>query len=790
MKKCFFIFFSFFFFLEGFAQVQLNGKVIDGNNQQTIANVIIYIDDLAPYFTLEDGSFFIQNLSKGKHELRLVKENYPEMHWQIDLQNDSSLSLYLFSKESYLVENLLLTKTYSIREVQVSTLRAKAETPTTFSNINREQLEQENLAQDLPYLLENEQSVVVFSDAGNGVGYTSMRIRGTDMSRINFTVNGVPFNDPESQSVFLVDVPDLASSINDIQIQRGVGTSTNGAAAFGGSVNIQTNALKKEAYAKLSNSFGSFATMKNTLELGSGLLKDKFTFDGRFSHLRSNGYIDRAFSKLWSYYFSAAYFSKSTIVRFNHFSGSERTYQAWNGVDKTTLESNRTFNSAGTDYGSTTQPYDNEIDKYKQDHYQLFINQRISNALTFNVGLFYIRGKGYFEQFKVASNFANYSLPNVVVGSDTIVSTDLVRRRWLDNHFYGVTYALEYKKNNQFDFTIGGAWNQYDGNHFGEIIWARFASSSNIRHRYYENNGMKTDFNIFAKINYSFSDKFLAFFDLQYRNVAYNVSGIDNDLRYIFHDVDYQFFNPKVGLNFKVNKNSSSYISFALANREPTRTDFIDSDQEPKHESLYNVELGYKFQKSTLSFNANYYFMYYNNQLVLNGSLNDVGSALRVNVDQSYRTGIEASASVQVFKFLTLKSNATWSINKIQSFEDENERVYKNAPIAYSPNWIGMAQVDIEPIDDFTISLRNKMVGKQFLDNTGNEAFSLSRYYQSDLLISYVFHTPSIKNIELSFLLNNFTNRKIVSNGYVYYGEAYYFPQAGINFLTGLKLHF
>lgn len=790
MKKCFITIITSLLFLTTWAQLTLTGKVIHNSDNSNLADCILYIDAKnTPYFTLEDGSFSIPNLSPGNHSVRITKQGFDDLNRDISLSKNAYILFELYPAGTG-PEDKSIYKSLFTDEVIVKATRASEVTPTTNTTITAEDLAKENLGQDLTYLLENEQSVVSFSDGGGGIGYTSMRIRGSDMSRINFTINGIPYNDPESQSVFLVNVGDLASSIADIQIQRGVGSSTNGAAAFGASVNMNTNKLNKKAYAELNNSFGSFASLKNTLKFGTGLINDKFTVDARLSHIKTDGYIDRARAKLWSYYFSGAYYGDNTIVRFNHFSGIETTYQAWNGIDAAKLETDRTFNISGTDFLSTDVPYDNEVDQYKQDHYQLFVSQQIKDHWTANVALFYIKGRGYFEQFKVQSRLSNYGLDNVVAGNDTIERTDLVRRRWLDNDFYGATFSANYQKLEKLDFTVGGAWNQYDGDHFGEVIWAQFASNGNLRDRYYENNGQKTDFNIYAKANYYVTKKLVAFADLQYRRVSYNVSGIDNDQRFIFEDVDYDFFNPKVGLTYLLNKESDFYASFAVANREPTRNDFIDNDEQPEHETLYNLEVGYKFRNKSMRFNANYYYMYYNNQLVLNGELNDVGSAVRVNVDKSYRTGIEAAAGMDIAKIISLDANATWSVNEIQSFEDESEVVHDNTKISYSPQWIGGVQFGLNPIEDLTFAITSKFVGKQFLDNTTSDRLSIDKYRQADMRIAYVFHTKVVKDIEFNLLLNNFTNREIVSNAYVYAGEAYFFPQAKFNFLMGVNLRF
>jgi iron complex outermembrane recepter protein len=698
--------------------------------------------------------------------------------------------------DSLAVKDTSIYKSLFTDEVIVQSTRAGSNTPTTFSEVSKEDLQYINLAQDLPFLLQREASVVATSDAGAGVGYTSMRIRGSDMSRINFTINGIAYNDPESQGVFLVNMPDFASSINNIQIQRGVGTSTNGGSAFGASVNINTNKLEKDAYAEVSSSLGSFNTFKNTLNLGSGLLNDRFTFDARLSRITSDGYIDRASSDMWSYYLSAGYYYNKTIFRFNHFSGKQITYQAWNGIDAATLETDRTFNPSGTDYGARETPYDNEIDNYKQDHWQAFLSQQLSENWTANFGVHLTKGKGYFEQYKVRGRFSSYGLPNAIIGGDTIARTDLIRRRWLDNDFYGATYSFNYDKNEKMQFILGGAWNQYDGDHFGEVIWAQYATNHDIRERYYDNNGLKTDFNTYAKLTYYPTEKLLLFGDLQYRRVSYTIDGINNDLRPIFEDVDYNFFNPKFGATYLINKQSQVYASFAVANREPSRRDFIDADpgETPLHETLYNVETGYRLQKEKYSFSSNYYLMQYRNQLVLNGAVNDVGTSVRENVADSYRTGIETEVSYRPIKQINFNGNVTWSINEIKEFTDTdwsgNETRYTNSKISYSPQWIGALNLDVNPWKGLSIGIINKFVGEQFLDNTSRNTLKLDRYFQSDLRLSYLAKTDVVKEIEFTLLINNITNQLYSSNGYVYYDQPFFFPQAGINFLAGLRCRF
>lgn len=787
MKKCLFTLSTILFTLSTIAQSSLMIQIQEVETKNTLSEAMVFIQPLNDYFIAnENGQVFLNQIPFGLYEIIVTKEGYEEKKVSFNFKENAQklvVSLQPSTDGSGLFKSLITN------EVLVTATRASDKTPSTQTTIKHEELQEENLGKDLTYLLAPQPSVVSFSDAGNGVGYTGIRIRGTDMTRINFTINGVPYNDAESQAVFLVDVPDIASSVQDIQIQRGVGTSTNGAASFGASVNINTQFTNDEAYLRLNNAFGSFKTIKNTLQFGTGLINNQFSLDGRLSHIQSNGYIDRASAKLWSYYLSGAYHSDKGILRFNHFSGIETTYQAWNGVDETTLQTDRTFNISGTDWLQRATPYDNEIDQYKQDHYQLFYTHQYNEKIQSNVGLFYTRGKGYFEQFKVGANFSDYQFEPLVSGNDTISSTDLIRRRWLDNHFYGAVFSIM-GKHNKLEWTLGGAWNQYDGMHYGEVIWARFASASEIRDRYYENNGQKTDFNIYAKANYSFTKKWNAYLDLQYRTIGYNVSGIDNDGQYVFIDEDYHFFNPKLGVMCQMNPKQKLYASFAVANKEPARSDFLDNAIAPKAETLYDWELGYQIRHKKWSMSTNAYLMYYKNQLVLDGRLNDVGAALRTNVDQSYRSGIETAATFKPMDWMEINGNVTWSVNEINRLTDESGVQHDKTKIAFSPQWIGFTQLILKPFQSVEIAWNTKFVGNQFIDNTTNTALQLDRYYQSDIRLSYLLEMKRMKSMQFIVLLNNITNREIVSNAYVYGGYGYYFPQAKFNWNIGVNCNF
>ncbi|WP_420576985.1 TonB-dependent receptor [Ekhidna sp.] len=718
-------------------------------------------------------------------------------------------------------------KTQELDDVIVYATRANENTPTTYSEISKKEIEDVNLGQDLPILLNLSPSLVTTSDAGAGVGYTGLRIRGSDATRINVTINGIPVNDSESHGVFWVNMPDFASSVDNIQIQRGVGTSTNGAAAFGATVNLQTNVPSRDAYAEVNNSFGSFNTRKHTLMYNTGLLNDKWSFESRLSKIASDGYIDRAESDLQSYFLSGGYYGDKTILKALVFGGKEVTYQSWWGTPQAVLENDeagieevianngytpeqaQNIRTAGRTFNYYL--YENEVDNYQQDHYQLHLSHQLSDALTANIAGHYTYGRGYFEQYRNDDDFADYGLDNVVLGDTTITSTDLIRRRWLDNDFYGTTFSFNYLKDD-LDITLGGAWNKYDGDHFGEIIWAEYASNSEIRERYYNNYGLKTDFNVYLKANYQLNDLNL-FADIQVRKIDYETVGIDSDLRVIDTGDDYTFFNPKVGATYQLNEQSNVYASFAIGNREPVRNDFVDAPGgiTPKHETLRNLEVGYRSYGQDFSLQANYYLMDYENQLVLTGELNDVGSSIRQNVPDSYRMGVELVGAYQFTDQLRWDANLTLSRNKISNFTevlynygtnfDEfniEETQYEDTDISFSPNIIGGSQLTYSPFDGFDASLRSKYVGQQYLDNTGNEDRSIDAYFVNDLRLSYNFSVSSIENVNISLLVNNILDEKYSSNGYTfgYAGgdyvvrENYYYPQAGRNFLLALNLQF
>ena len=689
--------------------------------------------------------------------------------------------------------------TVDLPPVEVRAVTASKTAPFAKTNLDKKEIGKQNLGQDLPFLLNQTPSVVVNSDAGNGVGYTGIRIRGTDATRINVTLNGIPYNDAESQGSFFVDLPDFASSVNRIQIQRGVGTSTNGAGAFGATINFSTNEVNKNAYAEINNSYGSFNTWKNTIKAGSGLLGNHFTVDARASRISSDGYIDRASSDLKSAYISAAYLSGKNDLRLNVFSGKEKTYQAWYGVSQADLKTNRTINYAGME--KPGEPYENETDNYKQDHYQLFYTHRFKPNLSFNVATFLTNGKGYYEEYRAAQDYAAYGVDYPIVSGDTVLETDLIRQLWLKNHFYGSIFSLQHQSS-KTNVTFGGAITKYDGGHFGEVIWSEHPW--NGAKTWYDLDAYKKDFNIYGKCQQDLSDQLQMFADVQYRQVKYDLLGFRDNPTLIIYNT-YHFFNPKIGFSYH-EKDWLIYASYSRANKEPNRNDFeAGLDQQPNPEALNDWEAGIE-RKNTSSFlSANLYYMKYKDQLVLTGKINDVGAYTRTNIPNSYRLGVELQGSKAVNKWLKAGGNVTLSRNKILDFteyvDDYDNGIqilnqYHETDISFSPEVTGAATITILPVKNLAVDFLSKYVSKQYLDNTGNDARALSSYFTQDVRATYSFNRNWLKNVDLIFQVNNAFNKKYEPNGYSfsYYAnsqlttENYYFPMAGTNFFGGVNI--
>jgi iron complex outermembrane receptor protein len=651
-------------------------------------------------------------------------------------------------------------------------------------------------------------SVVTTSDAGAGIGYTGIRVRGVSSQSTNVTINGIPYTDAESLGTFWVNLGDFASSVESLQLQRGVGTSTNGSGAFGASINILTDLVSKKTSGEISNSFGSFNSRKHTVKFSTGLMNNHFEIAGRLSNIASDGYVYRASSDLKSYFLQGSYVDDNTLIKAITFGGNNVTYQSWFGIDAETLARDRTFNPAGQyeNEDGETVFYDNEVDDYRQDHYQLHWNERYDNNWSTNIGMNYTYGRGFYEQFREDDDFSTYGFEPLAVSGETVNTTDLIRRRWLDNDYYVFNANVNYK-NNVIDAILGTSISHYDGDHYGEVIWSRFASQSNIRDRYYNGNGKKNDFTVFSKATYKLNDRIQLYGDLQVRNVNYETSGINSNLTEFLVDENFTFFNPKAGVTFEYNDNNDLYLSYARANREPNRDDF-ESDPNVRPEQLNDFELGWRHREGNFTFNANGYAMLYNEQLVLSGQINDVGAPIRTNSGESYRLGLELEAVIPVNRKLTLQPNLTLSRNKnketVRSFDGELQNL-GSTDIAFSPNVVAANAIVFEPIKNLQISLLSKFVGDQFMSNTEAQDSKLDTYFTNDLNLVYTIQPKSIfDQVVFTALVNNIFNEKYVSNGYYFtYDDDFtnpgailtvegagFYPQAGINFLTGVTLTF
>jgi len=794
------------------AQFVVSGRVSSDKEPLPGATVRL-LENKSTTVTDASGRFSLPPVSAGTYTLQVSFIGFETLEKRVEVSESTDLNMTL--KQTSIIGD----------EVVVRATRATDKTPTTFTNISKEAITKQNFGQDMPFLLNWIPSVTTTSDAGTGIGYTGIRIRGSDATRINVTINGVPYNDAESMNTFWVDIPDIASSTENVQIQRGVGTSTNGAAAFGATINLLTNAKSQNPYAELTNGFGSFGTRRHTFSFGTGQLNNHWNIEGRLSRIESDGFIDRATADLRSYYFAATYSSKKTTLKAMTFGGKERTYQAWYGVPESRLRNdteamlttaaNEGWNEEQTqnllNSGSRTfNPYfyKNQVDDYQQDHYQLHLTQQLSEALTLNSSLHYTPGKGFYEEYRFDQDLEDYGLSPITIGDSVISSTDLIRRRWLDNDFYGITWAVNYDKN-KWNVVFGGGWNRYDGDHFGEIVWAEVSPVPHL-YRYYFNNGDKRDFNSYVKINRAIGDQFNAYVDLQYRQIDYQVQGLENEQYELDLNTSFQFFNPKAGITWAPTSEQQFYASYAVANREPVRSDFVDNPgSAPKYETLRNLEIGSRRTTGNYTFNLNYYYMHYDNQLVLTGALNDVGAPVRTNVDNSYRMGIEGELMWKLSNKWQWMINATWSRNKIRNFTEvlydygpdfddfiTVERNYRNTDISFSPEWIAGSTISFFPVSGAEISLLSKYVGDQYLDNTSNERRTLDAFFVQDVRFNYSLKPSFMREMVFSVLVNNLLDEQYESNGYTWgylagafeARENYYYPQAGRNFMIMLTL--
>ena len=699
------------------------------------------------------------------------------------------------------------TKVENLEEVLLKAIRVNADSPITHSNIDKRELAKRNLGQDLPILLNYLPAVVTTTDAGAGVGYTGIRVRGSDATRINVTINGIPYNDSESQGTFWVDLPDFASSVQSLQLQRGVGTSTNGSGAFGASLNLLTDAVSQNAYGEIATSYGSFETWKHTLKFSTGLLQDHFELSGRLSKIVSEGYIDRAASDLRSYFVQATYTADNTLIKALTFGGKERTYQSWFGIDAETLKNDRTFNPAGiyTDADGTIRFYENEVDDYTQDHYQVFWNQRYDANWNSNVSLNYTYGRGYFEQFKEDADLVFHNIEPVIIGGEIIETSDLIRRRWLNNNFYAVNANVNYL-DDRWDVSSGVFYSYYGGDHFGEVIWARFAGNSQIRDRYYSGNGDKNEFTVFSKATVRINERWSVYGDLQGRFVSYRTSGLTSDKVLLVESEKYQFFNPKTGVTYKLSNKNQLYVSYGRASREPNRSDFEQGIFTS--EKLDDFELGWRYNSEKLKINSNLYFMDYTDQLVLTGALDDVGTPIRTSSGNSYRLGLEVDVKITVTDKLFMIPNIALSENKNKNFVTSRDGSTVNlgdTHISFSPSVVAGNIIEFDPIENLQFALLTKYVGMQYMGNIDSEVSKLSGYFINDLSINYTLENVLfVKSVVVSGLVNNLFYVEYVSNGYFFTFDddfsdpplvttiegAGFYPQAGINFLFGITLNF
>ncbi len=797
---------------QAMAQNKVYGNITDETGSPLPGAIVRLLEKGGGTIADADGFYLFAPLEAGPYTLRVEYLGYAPQERVVNIQGTLTADFQL------------RTKAITLEGVEVLSNWATRKSPIPQTYLSQEDLEVNNQGQDVPYLLRMTPSAVVTSDAGTGIGYTGIRIRGSDPSRINVTINGIPLNDAESQGVFWVDLPDFAGSTDEIQIQRGVGTSTNGSGAFGATINLRSMDLEKKPYGELYNSYGSFNSRKHALRLGSGLINDRWAFDGRLSLIQSDGYIDRASADLRSFYLSGGYYGKKTTLKAVAFTGHEVTYQSWFGTPQSRIENDEEgmrTHAANNGYTEAQLEnllnsgrtynfylYDTQVDNYQQNHYQLHLSHEFNDEWMGRAALHYTRGFGYFEQFREDDDFADYQLNNPIIGSDTITSGDFIRRRWLDNDYYGGTASLNYLLPN-LNLTLGGAFHQYDGDHFGEIIWAEFATNSDIRDRYYDNVGNKSDFNVFAKMEVNWKQWWNWYVDLQLRQVNYKINGVDNDLRNLDFEQNFTFFNPKLGVRRDFSGTQSVFASVGVAHREPVRSDIVDAltDRVPTAERLVDVELGYDYTRSTFQFGANVYWMQYQNQLVQTGELNDVGAPVRINVPNSYRAGLELQTDWQITERFNWRANLTLSQNKIQSYDqflydytngfEIIEETFEDTDIAFSPNIIGGSELSLRPVPAFEIALLSKYVGDQFLDNTSSEERKIDAFFVNDLRLRYQFKTPKIRELNLSFIVNNVFDTEYSSNGYTFsyvvgerVTENFYYPQAGIWWMAAVDMKF
>lgn len=797
------------------AQSQLTVRVIDLNNQP-LSGATVSLSGNDSKSTNQSGTVQFTGLQTGLYNLRITHVGFETVSRRVSA-TDETITITL---------NPALQST---GEVFVSATRAREHSATTFKNVTKEDLRKTNLGQDIPFLLDQTPGVVIGSDAGAGIGYTNMTIRGSDNQRVNVTLNGIPLNDSESMGSFFVNLPDFASSVESIQIQRGIGTSTNGAGAFGASLNIQTDVLETKPYAELNNSFGSFNSWKNTVKVGSGLINNKYAFNARLSRIASDGYVERASSNMKSFYLDGGLYTDKHILKATVFGGDQTTYQAWYGTPEPLVTGNHdrlldyAINGLGIPEGPELDrilnadrrynyyTYDGQTDNYKQTHSHLHYTYTANDQWNINTALHYTRGAGYFEEFRPNDRLSRHGMDDIDIGDETISRSDIVRRRWLDNHFYGATYSLNYNPTSLLRFTLGGGYNEYIGDHYGEVIWSQYSPDHfTLGDRYYFNDAKKTDFNIYAKADMRLED-WLFNLDLQYRNITYRGEGPDNRAVYLDFQDNLNFFNPKFGFTYFLNENSNVYSSYAYASKEPVRKDYAENPlhEFPRPERMHNIEAGYRFRHQAVNIGLNGYAMLYKDQLIATGALNDVGGAIRQNVPDSYRIGVELDAAWNITSKFKWKATAALSDNKIRNFREFvqidwdptnlQEIDHGNTHIALSASTILSNDFTYSPIEPLAFSLTSKYVSRMYLDNTSAHERSIDPSFVNNLRTVYTLSAFGLERVDLNLAINNIFNAKYQTNGYTFGtmesgGERtyynFYYPQATTNFLFGVNIRF
>lgn len=800
-----------------FSQYSLSGKVFNTAGEY-LESAVVYLDGTKHLVSTDQkGNYIINDISEGNYKLTATYLGYDKVQFDIIINSSQSLDI------------VMTGSLYNLDEIEIQGNRVRENGPFTKKNLSKTQIIRENLGQDAPYIMQWTPSMVVSSDGGTGIGYTNLRMRGSDQTRINVTLNGAPVNDAESHNVFWVDLPNVMASTNDIQIQRGVGTSTNGAGAFGGTISLNTADVKINPFIEADATLGSFGTYKFSAAAGTGLMNNKYTVEGRISRTQSDGYLDRASSQLQSVYFTAAKLTEKSSLRLNVLGGKERTYQAWYGTPAAKLGIGNDklidhyYRNVGSIYKNIQDSinlfrsdrrynyytYDDQVDDYRQLYIQLLKSNQWNDKLFTKALIYYTDGSGYFEEFKFRDQISDYyDEPKLSPSKDTVLIADVTRQRWLSNDLIGANFDLVYKQNKLLEWQAGIAANKYFGSHYGFVIDLGFPLQipRYSADQYYINKGLKTDISGYTRAILK-KGKFESHVDLQLRSVDYSINGNDNDKRLLEVDSDFLFFNPKIGFSYTINDKQNVYASYAIANKEPIRSDFVDNvfGTIPEAEKLHNIEVGYQILKDRFNFQSNVYYMLYKDQLVLTGNVNDVGAPTRFNVPDSYRLGLEVDGGYTISSKLMANANLSLSRNKINNFTevlydytDGFEEIlidHGTTDISFSPSVISTVQMTYKPIKNLAISIANKYVSKQYLDNTSSEDRIIPAFDYQNLLVEYNVKFKKFKKLKFTLMANNIFDRKYVSNGYTYsyiyqetVTENFYYPQAGAHVLFNVSV--